>query len=65
MNWYLDCSKFASNEENRFCRTTPTYEQRLSLIQGLQIWLTDPTAPQNLTEESSDTWAEMIREGLA
>lgn len=63
MNWYLDARHFGA-AETAF-PTTPTYEQRLALIQGIEIWLSDPTGPQNLTEETYDEWCEMMRAGLA
>lgn len=40
MKWYLDGKHFGAAET--MFPTTPTYEQRMTLIQGLEIWLSDP-----------------------
>lgn len=57
MNWYL-----VSKPED--FPTKPTYEQRMTMIQGLEIWLSDPTTPQNLTTDLYDERCEMMRLGL-
>lgn len=71
MNWYLQSFRLTDEDWKNSSRTEdlwpalPTFEQRMTLIQGLEIWLSDPTGAQNLTEETYDEWCEMMRSGLA
>jgi len=34
--------------------TSPDFEEWMALIQGIEMWLSDPMGPQNTTEESYD-----------
>lgn len=44
---------------------SPSFDEWMAMIQGIEMWLSDPTGPQNLTEDSYDIWCELMREGLA
>jgi hypothetical protein len=35
------------------------------MVEGIEMWLSDPTGPQNLTDETYDIWCEMMRRGEA
>jgi len=61
MNWYLTSAR---KDVDDF-PTTPTYEQRVIMIEGIEMCLSDPTAPQDLTEDEYDEWCEMMHLGLA
>jgi hypothetical protein len=44
---------------------SPSFEEWMAMIQGIEMWLSDPTGQQNITEDSYDIWCDMMREGLA